>query len=130
MPAANANKSKIQIGEVMADYACGTGGFITSWLKELGKKVETVEDRAKYNNSIYGVEKKALAMGEEFAAAEDVRAFVRKNMGTIGQGYVSAAQLSADEAVVLDGPPLRKGGLGHSNIRRKTTWLRNCSVKK
>lgn len=49
------------------------------------------------------VEKKALAMGEEFAAAEDVRAFVRKNMGTIGQGYVSAAQLSADEAVVLDG---------------------------
>ena len=53
-----ARRSNPQIGEVMADYACGTGGFITSWLKELGKKVETVEDRDKYNNSIYGIEKK------------------------------------------------------------------------
>lgn len=49
---------KPQIGEVMADYACGTGGFITSWLKELGKLVETIDDREKYNNSIYGIEKK------------------------------------------------------------------------
>lgn len=49
------------------------------------------------------VEKKAVALGEEFAAAEDVRAFVRKNMGTIAEAYVSAAQLSADEAVLLDG---------------------------
>ena len=49
------------------------------------------------------VEAKALKMGEEFAAAEDIRAFVRKNMGTIGQSYVSAADLSSDEAVVLDG---------------------------
>ena len=49
------------------------------------------------------VEKKALAMGEEFSQAEDIRAFVRKNMGEIAQSYVSAAQLSADEAVVLEG---------------------------
>ena len=28
-----------QIGEKMADFACGTGGFITSWLKELDKRV-------------------------------------------------------------------------------------------
>ena len=49
------------------------------------------------------VEKKAVALGEEFAAAEDVRAFVRKNMGTIAEGYVSATQLSADEAALLDG---------------------------
>ena len=49
---------KPKIGEVMADYACGTGGFITSWLKELGKLVETIDDREKYNNSIYGIEKK------------------------------------------------------------------------
>ncbi|NLK67326.1 MAG: SAM-dependent DNA methyltransferase [Campylobacteraceae bacterium] len=47
-----------QIGEQMADFACGTGGFITSWLKELEKKVVTTEDRAGYANSIYGVEKK------------------------------------------------------------------------
>lgn len=47
-----------KIGEKMADFACGTGGFITSWLKELEKKIETVDDRAAYDNSIYGIEKK------------------------------------------------------------------------
>ena len=47
-----------QIGETMADFACGTGGFITSWLKELEPKVDGTEARAKYDNSIYGIEKK------------------------------------------------------------------------
>ena len=47
-----------QIGEQMADYACGTGGFITSWLKELKKKVKTTEDEDAYSHSIYGIEKK------------------------------------------------------------------------
>ena len=41
----------------MADFACGTGGFLTSWLEE-PPKMETVQDRKEYNNSIYGVEKK------------------------------------------------------------------------
>ncbi|NLD88173.1 MAG: SAM-dependent DNA methyltransferase, partial [Clostridiales bacterium] len=47
-----------EIGEKMADFACGTGGFITSWLKQLDKKVETIEDRAAYDSSIFGIEKK------------------------------------------------------------------------
>ncbi|MBQ6610450.1 MAG: SAM-dependent DNA methyltransferase [Oscillospiraceae bacterium] len=47
-----------QIGEHMADFACGTGGFITSWLSELKKKVHTVDDEKKYSESIYGIEKK------------------------------------------------------------------------
>ncbi len=46
------------VGERMADFACGTGGFITSWLKFLDKKVQTVEDKEAYANSIYGIEKK------------------------------------------------------------------------
>lgn len=49
---------KPQIGERMADFACGTGGFITSWLKELKKEVKTVADENAYSNSIYGIEKK------------------------------------------------------------------------
>ena len=49
---------KPQIGETMADFACGTGGFLTSWLKELEKNVKTTEDRALYSSSIYGIEKK------------------------------------------------------------------------
>lgn len=49
---------KPQIGETMADFACGTGGFIVSWLKELQKLVHTTEDEDVYSNSIYGIEKK------------------------------------------------------------------------
>lgn len=47
-----------QIGETVADFACGTGGFLTSWLNELREKVKTTEDREKYATSIYGIEKK------------------------------------------------------------------------
>ena len=47
-----------QIGEKMADFACGTGGFITSWLKELEKNVKTASDREQFENSIFGIEKK------------------------------------------------------------------------
>ena len=49
---------KPRIGEQMADLACGTGGFITSWLEELLPLVKTTDDRSKYNSSIYGIEKK------------------------------------------------------------------------
>ena len=47
-----------QVGEQMADFACGTGGFLTSWLKALDKQVKTAEDREAFANSIYGIEKK------------------------------------------------------------------------
>ena len=53
-----AQRIQPQIGERMADFACGTGGFITSWLKELGKKVQNTTDQAAYGSSIYGIEKK------------------------------------------------------------------------
>ena len=49
-----------QLGERIADFACGTGGFLTSVLKLLDKKVVSVEDRQFYQESIYGIEKKAL----------------------------------------------------------------------
>ena len=47
-----------KIGERMADFACGTGGFITSWLKALEPQIKTTDDRAAYDTSIYGIEKK------------------------------------------------------------------------
>ena len=49
---------KPQIGEQVADFACGTGGFLTSWLKELEPLIKTTDDREKYSHSIYGIEKK------------------------------------------------------------------------
>ena len=47
-----------QIGERVADFACGTGGFLTSWLKELAPKVKITDDQEKFGESIYGIEKK------------------------------------------------------------------------
>ena len=47
-----------KIGETMADFACGTGGFITSWLKVLEPQMKTVEDREAFDKSVYGIEKK------------------------------------------------------------------------
>ena len=49
---------KPQIGEHVADFACGTGGFLTSWLKELEPLIKTTDDREKYSYSVYGIEKK------------------------------------------------------------------------
>lgn len=49
---------KPKIGEKVADFACGTGGFLTSWIKELEGSIKTVEDRKLFDSSIYGVEKK------------------------------------------------------------------------
>lgn len=49
-----------QLGEKIADFACGTGGFLTSALTYLDKQIETTEDKKKYDSSIYGVEKKSL----------------------------------------------------------------------
>lgn len=51
---------KPKLGEQVADFACGTGGFLTSALKELDNQVKTAEDRKTYYQSIYGIEKKTL----------------------------------------------------------------------
>ena len=47
-----------KMGEKMADFACGTGGFITSWLGQLSKQVSDVNDQKTLDDSIYGIEKK------------------------------------------------------------------------
>lgn len=47
-----------KIGEKMADFACGTGGFITSWLNELQTQIKSTSDAKKYGESIFGIEKK------------------------------------------------------------------------
>ena len=48
-----------KIGEKCADFACGTGGFLTSWLKELSPQIgESEENLEAFNTSVYGIEKK------------------------------------------------------------------------
>ena len=48
------------LGESIADFACGTGGFLTSALKILDGQVKTPHDRELYSASVYGLEKKQL----------------------------------------------------------------------
>ncbi len=51
-----------QLGEVVLDPACGTGGFLTNVIDyiETHQKVKTLEQRQQLQNCITGVEKKPL----------------------------------------------------------------------
>jgi type I restriction enzyme M protein len=50
---------KPKLGERIADFACGTGGFLVS--NELyDESLTSNENKEIYNNTVYGVEKKAL----------------------------------------------------------------------
>ena len=53
-----AERIQPKIGEQMADFACGTGGFLVSWLKQLEQQVKTTADQEAVGSSIYGIEKK------------------------------------------------------------------------
>ena len=53
-----AEKINPKIGEICADFACGTGGFLTSWLKVLNSQVKNAKDGEAFKNSVYGIEKK------------------------------------------------------------------------
>lgn len=49
-----------KIGENIADFACGTGGFLVSALNYMKENVNDAKDNEILNNSFYGVEKKSL----------------------------------------------------------------------
>ena len=47
-----------RIGEKMADFACGTGSFLVSWLKALQAQIKDTADQKAFTESVYGIEKK------------------------------------------------------------------------
>lgn len=49
-----------RIGESVADFACGTGGFLVSALNFLMPQQRSVEDVAAFHSSVFGVEWKSL----------------------------------------------------------------------
>lgn len=57
LTAFTAEMTNLKIGETIADYASGTGGFLTSAFEILKKQAKTVEDNESINKSIYGAEK-------------------------------------------------------------------------
>lgn len=48
------------LGEKIADFACGTGGFLVSALKHLTAKVQTTEDLDLCRQNLHGIEKKSF----------------------------------------------------------------------
>lgn len=49
-----------KVGESVADFACGTGGFLVSALNHMKEDVSNVESNEVLQKSFYGVEKKSL----------------------------------------------------------------------
>ncbi len=54
------NTKKYKVFCVISLTLAGTGGFITSALKELDSQVSSAEDREMYQHSVFGIEKKSL----------------------------------------------------------------------
>lgn len=49
-----------KIGENVADFACGTGGFLADSISHLQKQAKTIEDIKVIQDSVYGIEWKQL----------------------------------------------------------------------
>ena len=49
-----------RVGEKIADFACGTGGFLTSALDYMDDQIKTPEDQEIVQKNLYGIEKKPL----------------------------------------------------------------------
>ena len=49
-----------RLGETVADFACGTGGFLVSALKHMESNVHTPEDQELCRSALYGIEKKSF----------------------------------------------------------------------
>lgn len=49
-----------QLGEVILDPACGTGGFLVEALDHMAPKVKTAQQRRALHNNLRGIEKKPL----------------------------------------------------------------------
>lgn len=54
------NQVNPRLGETIADFACGTGGFLVDTINHLKGQVKSTADDEIFQNSIVGVEKKQL----------------------------------------------------------------------
>lgn len=89
----------VSSSEIKAYYNAHKNGYKQLPSRQLSYVVfevsPTEEDMA-------ALEQEVKSVGEEFAAAEDLKAFTRANRnGSIAEGYVNGAQLTAEEAEAL-----------------------------
>lgn len=120
-----------QLGEIVLDPACGTGGFLVEALEHLAPKVETVEQRRALHENLRGVEKKPLPylLGMMNLVLHDVGQpnIIRDNALSTSITQISKAQ-RVD--VILTNPPF--GGEEEKSIQAnfpadkqtaETAWL-------
>lgn len=102
LPYANVADSLVTVSdaEIKAYYEANKKNFAKLPHREISYVVFDIDAT---EADMAEIEAKAKKTGEEFAAAEDVRAFVRKNMGQITEGYVAASTLSEEESVMAEG---------------------------
>jgi len=98
-----------QLGESIADFACGTGGFLTSALKVLDSQVKTPEDKMKYSRSVYGLEKKQLpyllcATNMFLHDIDDPRVFHTNSLEKDIREYKSQAKEGTFDLVLMNPP--------------------------
>ncbi|MDY2911653.1 MAG: N-6 DNA methylase, partial [Agathobacter sp.] len=105
-----------KLGEKMADFACGTGGFITSWLTEIRKNITRASELQIANDSIYGIEKKPLPylLGMTNMLLHDVD---NPNIIRANSLYKNVLDYTDDEKfdVILMNPPY--GGHEDSSVK-------------
>lgn len=98
-----------QLGESIADFACGTGGFLTSALKILDSQVKTPDDKLKYSTSVYGLEKKQLpyllcATNMFLHDIDDPRVFHTNSLDKDIREYRSQAKEGTFDLVLMNPP--------------------------
>ena len=90
---------KVSSGDVKAYYNSHKNQFKQTPSRTISYVVFEVSPT---DNDLLALEKSVTEVGREFAAAEEVKTFVRANRnGKIADSYVSAAQLSDEEAKAL-----------------------------
>ena len=115
LPYASVEDSEVTItdAEIKAYYESHKENFAKVPHREISYVVFDIEPT---DADLKDIAAKAQTMGEEFAATEDIRAFVRKNMGQITEGYVAASTLSEEESVMAEGKQ-------YGPLLKSNTWI-------
>lgn len=104
-----AQRLDLRLGESIADFACGTGGFLTSALKVLDQQVKTPTDHELYCKSVYGLEKKQLpyllcATNMFLHDIDSPRVFHTNSLGKDIREYKNQAVDGLFDAVLMNPP--------------------------
>ncbi|WP_244505700.1 HsdM family class I SAM-dependent methyltransferase [Nitrosomonas communis] len=115
-----------QLGELILDPACGTGGFLTCAIEHLKQQVNNADDLRTLQAAIYGVEKKPLphmlAMTNMMLHGIDVPTRVRHD-NTLSRPLKNYSRRDRVDIVVTNPPfgGMEEDGIEHNFPRKYQT---------